>query len=78
MPLSNLFAWRTAWVLLIVRYRGEVKIPLYNDGLVPRVIRRGERIAQIVILNVELNGWDVVDKLPETTRGEGGFGSTGV
>ena len=59
-------------------YRGEIGVPLHNDGMVSRVIRKGDRIAQLVVQSVELPEFDVVDSLPETARGEGGFGSTGV
>lgn len=58
-------------------YRGEVKVALVNHGLWPFVIRRGDRIAQFVILPVPAVEFQVVDALPESERGEGGFGSTG-
>ena len=58
-------------------YRGEVRIILANLGLEPFEVRRGERIAQMVIAPVTQGVWDVVDALPETARGAGGFGSTG-
>ena len=58
-------------------YRGELKVILVNLGQEPFVIKRGERIAQIVIAPVTQATWDVVEKLPESKRGEGGFGSTG-
>ena len=58
-------------------YRGELKVILINHGAEPFVIRRGERIAQIVIAPVTQAKWDMVEKLPESSRGEGGFGSTG-
>jgi len=58
-------------------YRGEVKVILINLGQEPFVIRRGERIAQMVIAPVTQASWDMVDALPETARGAGGFGSTG-
>jgi dUTP pyrophosphatase len=58
-------------------YRGEVKVILINLGQEPFVIRRGERIAQIVIAPVTQARWEVVAKLPESVRGDGGFGSTG-
>ena len=60
------------------QYRGEIGVPLYNDGKEVRLVLKGDRIAQLVIQSVELPEFDVVDGLPETARGEGGFGSTGV
>jgi dUTP pyrophosphatase len=58
-------------------YRGEVKVILINLGQEPFVIKRGERIAQMVIAPVTQGEWDVVKTLSETARGSGGFGSTG-
>jgi len=58
-------------------YRGEVKVILVNLGAEPFVIRRGERIAQLVVAPVVQASWDLVDELDETARGAGGFGSTG-
>src|SRR5262245_26888192 len=58
-------------------YRGEMKVILINLGQEPFVIKRGERIAQMVIAPVTQGEWQVVDKLSETARGAGGFGSTG-
>jgi dUTP pyrophosphatase len=58
-------------------YRGEVKVILINHGPEPFVIRRGERIAQMVIAPVVQARWVEVEALDETARGAGGFGSTG-
>ncbi len=58
-------------------YRGEVKVILINHGKDPFVIQRGERIAQMVIAPVTRAKFDLVDKLDDTQRGTGGFGSTG-
>ena len=58
-------------------YRGELKVILINLGAEPFVIRRGERIAQMVVAPVTRGRFQEVDVLPETVRGEGGFGSTG-
>jgi dUTP pyrophosphatase len=58
-------------------YRGEVKVILVNHGEEDFVIRRGERIAQLVIAPVVQAAWAEVDSLDETVRGAGGFGSTG-
>ena len=59
-------------------YRGEIKVPLINLGAEPFVIRRGDRIAQLVVAPFVQVAWDEVDSLDATTRGTGGFGSTGV
>ena len=63
-------------------YRGEVRVLLINHGAEPFVIRRGERIAQLVLAPVGLAGatlrFEEVTTLDETQRGTGGFGSTGV
>lgn len=58
-------------------YRGEVKVILINHGQEPFVIKRGERIAQMVIAPVTRAELNVVGTLDETQRGAGGFGSTG-
>lgn len=58
-------------------YRGDVGIILINHGEEQVVINNGDRIAQAVLSKVEEVEWDTVDVLPETTRGEGGFGHTG-
>ena len=58
-------------------YRGEVKVILANLGQEPFPIRRGDRIAQLVIAPVVQATWREVDDLDETSRGAGGFGSTG-
>ncbi|MBL8546629.1 MAG: dUTP diphosphatase [Hyphomonadaceae bacterium] len=58
-------------------YRGEVKVILINLGQEAFTIKRGERIAQMVIAPVTQGEWDVVEALSETVRGAGGFGSTG-
>jgi len=59
-------------------YRGEVKIILTNFGKQPFVVRRGDRIAQMVIHRYARVEWEEVESLDETARGEGGFGHTGV
>lgn len=58
-------------------YRGEVKVLLLNLGREPYTIHRGDRIAQLVIAPVLKADWRLVDELPGSTRGSGGFGSTG-
>ena len=59
-------------------YRGEYKVPLRNDSDVPCVIAPGDRIAQLVVLPCLSLTFEETDALPETERGDSGFGSTGV
>ena len=58
-------------------YRGEVKVILINLGAEDFTIRRGDRIAQLVVAPVVQAQWAEVASLDETARGAGGFGSTG-
>jgi dUTP pyrophosphatase len=58
-------------------YRGTVRLVVINHGAAPVTIRRGERLAQLVIARVERARLLPVGELPGTGRGEGGFGSTG-
>jgi dUTP pyrophosphatase len=58
-------------------YRGEVKVILINHGPEDFTVRRGDRIAQLVIAPVVQSRWAEVETLDETARGAGGFGSTG-
>jgi dUTP diphosphatase len=59
-------------------YRGEVAVILVNLGESPFRLRRGDRIAQLVICRVETVEWEEADTLDESGRGGGGFGSTGM
>ena len=59
-------------------YRGEVKVLAINHGDQPYKIEHGDRIAQMVIAPVYQPQIEETDSLPETNRGKGGFGSTGV
>jgi dUTP pyrophosphatase len=59
-------------------YRGEVGVILINLGEAPFILRRGDRIAQLVISRVEAVEWEEADLLESSGRGGGGFGSTGV
>lgn len=59
-------------------YRGEIGVILVNLSNEPFVIENGERIAQLVIAKHERAEWLEVNELSETSRGAGGFGSTGV
>tara|TARA_B100001113_G_C20624077_1_gene411804 strand:+ start:33 stop:473 length:441 start_codon:yes stop_codon:yes gene_type:complete len=59
-------------------YRGEIKVIIYNHGKEEFIINNGDRIAQMIlspVLKIDLE--ETNDDLPETIRGEGGFGSTG-
>ncbi len=59
-------------------YRGEIKVLLVNlDPSQPIELRRGDRVAQLVVQRVEQAAFVEVDRLPESTRGAGGYGSTG-
>ena len=58
-------------------YRGEIKIILFNHGSDEFLINNGDRIAQIVLMPIHKIDFEEVDNLPDTVRGEGGFGSTG-
>ena len=58
-------------------YRGELKAILINLGAEPFAIRRGDRIAQLVLAPVTRAGWVEASELDDTARGQGGFGSTG-
>jgi len=59
-------------------YRGPVGVILINHGREPFVVRRGDRIAQMVIARVERASFYAVDELDATARATGGFGSTGA
>lgn len=59
-------------------YRGEVQVILLNAGAEAFTVERGMRIAQAVLAPVVKAAWQEVAELPETTRGAGGFGSTGT
>ncbi len=58
-------------------YRGEIKVILINHGSEPFVIRRADRIAQMVVAPVSVVAFEYAETLDETQRGTGGFGSTG-
>lgn len=59
-------------------YRGEVAVILINLGESPFSLRRGDRVAQLVLSRVESVEWEETETLEESGRGGGGFGSTGV
>ena len=58
-------------------YRGELKVIIYNHGNKDFIINNGDRIAQMILTPVIKMKLEETDNLPETLRGEGGFGSTG-
>jgi len=58
-------------------YRGEVKILIINHGDKPFAVKRGDRIAQMVIHKIYRASWNMTDNLEITERGKGGFGHTG-
>lgn len=59
-------------------YRGEVRVALLNLGDQPYRVEPGSRVAQLVVAAVARVEWDQVSSLPDTSRGSGGFGHTGV
>lgn len=59
-------------------YTGEIGLPIHNDSKECRYINAGERVAQIIILPCQNIEWIEVDRLTETERGIGGYGSTGM
>jgi dUTP pyrophosphatase len=63
--------------LIDAGYRGELRVSMYNSGAEPFTVGIGERIAQLVVQRVEEPGFLPVEVLGDTSRGEGGFGSSG-
>ena len=58
-------------------YRGPVTVVLFNHGRDAQTVENGQRIAQLVITPVLQVGFEAVEELDDTVRGQGGFGSTG-
>lgn len=58
-------------------YRGEIRIPLINFDGQPQTLAHGERIAQLLVARVLRIDWQAAEALPDSERGQGGFGSTG-
>lgn len=82
-PRSGLAAKKGVTVLnspgtIDADYRGEIGVILVNLSNEPFTVENGERIAQLVIAKHERAEWLAAEELSETSRGEGGFGSTGV
>lgn len=65
-------------MITIMDYRGEIGIILTNTSNNSVIVNDGERLMQIVLAKHEVIEWESTDALPETERGEGGFGHTGV
>lgn len=63
--------------LIDIQYRGSIKIKLYNHGDKDYMVRRGDKISQLVVVDIHIPRLQLVDELDETERGERGFGSTG-
>ena len=59
-------------------YRGELKIPIINLGDQPFEIKKGDRIAQLIVTKYEQVLWEEAKEIEESSRGHGGFGSTGI
>jgi len=58
-------------------YRGEIKIILFNHGNQEFIVKKNDRVAQMILVPVLKVDFEEVDNLPDTLRGSGGFGSTG-
>jgi dUTP pyrophosphatase len=58
-------------------YRGEIKVLLINHGQEAFIINHGERIAQMIVAKHETVEWEITSELSDTTRGAGGYGSSG-
>ena len=58
-------------------YRGEIKVILYNHGSKEFIVNNDDRIAQMILVPIIKATFEEVENLPETIRGDGGFGSTG-
>ena len=59
-------------------YRGEIMVSLHNHGLQTRIVKNGDRIAQLLIMPYITAEFEETDDISDTERGAGGFGSTGV
>lgn len=63
--------------LIDIPYRGSIKIKLYNHGDTDYMVHQGDKISQLVIIDIRIPHLKIVDELDETERGNNGFGSTG-
>lgn len=78
LALKNGIAPANCVGLIDSDYRGELKVPLANNGSEPFTIEDGMRIAQLVAMELPKAAFEAVTELGETDRGEEGFGSTGI
>lgn len=67
----------TSTGLIDAGYTGSIRVKLYNNGAKGKKISRGDKISQIVLVPVALPALEITDWLPDTERGDNGFGSTG-
>lgn len=63
--------------LIDIPYRGSIRVKLYNQGQKSYMVKRGDKISQLVVVDIHLPTLQIVDELDETDRGNNGFGSTG-
>lgn len=63
--------------LIDIPYRGSIRVKLYNQGQKSYTVKRGDKISQLVVVDIHLPTLQIVDELDETDRGDNGFGSTG-
>lgn len=77
LALKNGIGMPNAPATIDADYRGELKVILINHGESDFIVRRGDRIAQMVIVKVEMITFTETETLPPSERGEGGFGHTG-
>ncbi len=75
--LSTKHGLKTLAGVVDAGYRGEISIAMANVGNEPYTFKKGEKIAQMLIQKVEQAEFTEVEELSETSRGAGGFGSTG-
>ena len=73
----NVLHGLTAEGVIDAHYTGSIRVKLYNHTSNNFKFKKGDKIAQLVILKCELPELEIVDHLEETDRGDGGFGSTG-
>lgn len=76
--MTNFFFTAFSQTLVDADYRGPVGVVLFNFGTEDFEIKKGDRIAQLILEKVEMANVEQVEELEDTLRGQGGFGSTGV